>query len=107
MRCMPSMAYTMPPEATFGRDYYFDGAGEFVNTRGTSNNLGTFNPSGIGGSFDFHWNNCYRTINRANYVLENISKIQPNLKTQTEKDLVTRLTGEARFFACPFLLPVN
>lgn len=82
---------------TFGRDYYFDGAGEFVHTRGTSNNLGSFSPSALGSSFDFHWTNCYRIVNRANYVLANMSKIQSNLKTQAEKDLITRLRGETRF----------
>lgn len=40
--------------ATFGRDYYFDGAGEFVYTRGTSWGKGTYRPEGIGGSFDFY-----------------------------------------------------
>ncbi len=87
---------------TFDRDYYFDGAGEFVNTRGTSNNQGTFNPGPIGGQrvicvIGFLWSDCYRTINRANYVLGNIGALRANTKTPADQALLDRLTGEARF----------
>jgi len=84
---------------TFDRDYYFDGAGEFVNTRGTSNNQGTYNPSGIGssGNFGFLWGDCYRTINRANYVLENITALQASISNPTDQAQLTRLVAETRF----------
>lgn len=97
----------------FDRDYYFDGAGEFVHTRGTSNNQGTYNPGGIGsssgpfigtnntpantGTFSFLWADCYRTINRANYVLENIGALRANLTAPADLALTNRLVGEVRF----------
>ncbi len=84
---------------TFDRDYYFDGAGEFVHTRGTSNNQGTFSPSALGstGNFGFLWSDCYRTINRANYVLGNIGTLKATLKAPTDLALMDRLVGEVRF----------
>lgn len=82
---------------TFGRDYYFDGAGEFVHTRGTSNGRGSFNPGALGGSFDFMWGDCYQTINRANYVLENLEVLKTTLNSQAQTDIINRLSGETRF----------
>jgi hypothetical protein len=82
---------------TFGRDYYFDGAGEFVYTRGTSWGKGTYRPEGIGGSFDFLWQSCYTTINRANYVIENIRTMKGRVTNSKETAILERLEGEARF----------
>ncbi|MGF7217519.1 hypothetical protein GGR92_003693 [Spirosoma lacussanchae] len=84
---------------TFDRDYYFDGAGEFVHTRGTSNNQGSFSPGGIGssGNFGFLWSDCFRAINRANYVLANIGTLRATLQSPTDQALMNRLTGEVRF----------
>lgn len=84
---------------TFDRDYYFDGLGEFVHTRGTSNNQGNYNPGGIGsnGNFGYLWSDCYRTINRANYVLENIGTLRTSLKAPADLALTDRLVAETRF----------
>lgn len=84
---------------TFDRDYYFDGAGEFVNTRGTSNGQGTYNPGPIGssGNFGFLWGDCYRTINRANYVLQNIGALRKTLTAPADLALMDRLVAETRF----------
>ncbi|QHV99881.1 RagB/SusD family nutrient uptake outer membrane protein [Spirosoma endbachense] len=84
---------------TFDRDYYFDGGGEFVHTRGTSNNQGVFNPGAIGSNtnFGFLWGDCYRTINRANYVLGNIGALRASLKTPSDLALMDRLVAETRF----------
>lgn len=84
---------------TFDREYYFDGAGEFVHTRGTSNNQGAYNPGAIGssGNFGFLWGDCYRTINRANYVLQNIGTLRANLRSESDQALMNRLVGEVRF----------
>lgn len=82
---------------TFDRDYYFDGAGEFVNTRGTSNNQGTFNPGGIGNNFGFLWSDCFRTINRANYVLENIGRLRATAMAPADQALLDRLVAETKF----------
>ncbi|MBC8153143.1 MAG: RagB/SusD family nutrient uptake outer membrane protein, partial [Bacteroidetes bacterium] len=90
---------------TFDRDYYFDGAGEFVLTRGTSNNQGTYNPGGIGsatnattgGNFGFLWGDCFRTINRANYVLENIGRLRATTTVPADLTLLDRLVAETKF----------
>ena len=84
---------------TFDRDYYFDGAGEFVHTRGTSNNQGTFSPSALGsnGNFGFLWGDCYRAINRANYVLGNIGTLRATTTAPADLALMDRLVAETRF----------
>lgn len=84
---------------TFDRDYYFDGAGEFMHTRGTSNNQGSFSPSALGsnGNFGFLWGDCYRAINRANYVLGNIGTLRSTLTSPTDLALMNRLVAETRF----------
>lgn len=84
---------------TFDRDYYFDGAGEFVHTRGTSNNQGTFSPSALGsnGNFGFLWGDCYRAINRANYVLANIGTLRATTTAPADLALMDRLVAETRF----------
>ena len=90
---------------TFDRDYYFDGLGEFVNTRGTSNGQGSYNPGGIGsatngttgGNFGFLWGDCYRAINRANYVLENIGQLRAIIKIPADLTLLDRLVAETKF----------
>ncbi len=67
----------------FDRDYYFDGHGEYVRTRGTSTtsgnlrlgdayNGGNYNPSGYGSSFDKMYRYLYGGVNRTNYVIENV-----------------------------------
>ncbi|MFZ5429208.1 MAG: RagB/SusD family nutrient uptake outer membrane protein [Bacteroidota bacterium] len=72
----------------FDRDYYFDGHGEYIRTRGTSTtsgnlrlgdayNGGNYNPSGYGASFDKYYRYLYGGVNRANYVIENVSKMLP------------------------------
>jgi starch-binding outer membrane protein, SusD/RagB family len=73
----------------FDRDYYLDGHGEFVRTRGTSATNGNlrlgdayqganFNPQGYGAGFDKYYRYLYGGVNRANYVIENVTKMFPN-----------------------------
>ncbi len=89
----------------FDRDYYLDGHGEYIRTRGTStlaDNLangdayrdGDYNPSGYGDNFDRMFKNLYGGVNRANYVIDNVTRMlqagagsAPNLE---------RIIGEAR-----------
>ncbi|MEN9949639.1 MAG: hypothetical protein RLY85_391 [Bacteroidota bacterium] len=70
--------------AVFDRDYYFDGHGEYTRVRGTSATSGsilrgdayqgaTYSPSGYGASFDKYFGYLYGTVNRTNYVIENIN----------------------------------
>lgn len=79
------MASYAATRAVFDRDYYFDGMGEFTRVRGTSVTAGTllrgaayntgniYTPSGYGSNFDTYFNYLYGSVNRANYVIENIS----------------------------------
>ncbi|MDR0395168.1 MAG: RagB/SusD family nutrient uptake outer membrane protein [Tannerella sp.] len=82
----------------FGRDYYFDGIGEFQQTRGTSGgSVGNNFYQTNGGSFGGMWNDAYRVINRANFTIENIeAMIQRTTHEETKKRL-ERVNGENYF----------
>ncbi len=88
------------------RDYYLDGHGEYFRTRGTSTVAddllhgdayrdGNYNPSGYAGSFDRMFKNLYGGVNRANYVIDNVTKMLPNA-TATSLPNLERIIGEAR-----------
>jgi len=90
----------------FDRDYYFDGQGEYFRTRGTSAtsgnlqkgdayNNGDYSPSGYGDNFDKMYQYLYGGINRANYVIENVTKMLPNASATSLPEL-ERIIGEAR-----------
>jgi len=90
----------------FDRDYYLDGHGEYFRTRGTSTVAddllhgdayrdGNYNPSGYGGSFDRMFKNLYGGVNRANYVIDNVAKMLPNVSATSRPNL-ERIIGEAR-----------
>jgi len=84
----------------FGRDYYFDGQGEFQNTRGTSLSSGQGSwgaGTGVGSSFSYMWNNAYTVINRANYVLENTEMMIENGTVSGDNNEIKRLKGECSF----------
>lgn len=76
----------------FDRDYYMDGHGEFVRVR--SNTLSTsdgnlrlgdayrsagYDPSGYAGNFDRMYRYLYGGVNRTNYVIENVKRMQETL----------------------------
>jgi hypothetical protein len=79
------MAAYASARAVFDRDYYFDGqTGEFTRVRGNSGTsgqilrgdayqAGTYSPSGYGSSFDRYFSYLYGSVNRSNYVIENIT----------------------------------
>lgn len=90
----------------FDRDYYFDGQGEYVRTRGTSTtsgnlrlgdayNGGNYNPSGYGSSFDKYYRYLYGGVNRTNYVIENVKKMLPTASA-TSKPGLEAVIAEAR-----------
>ena len=73
------------------RDYYMDGHGEYVRARGvsstagnlrlgdayqSSNTGGMFGPTAYGGLFDNMYKYLYGVVNRANYVIFNVNKMQ-------------------------------
>lgn len=90
----------------FDRDYYFDGHGEYVRTRGTSTtngnlrlgdayNGGDYTPSGYGDNFDKYYRYLYGGVNRTNYVIENVRKMLPNASAASKPGLEA-VIGEAR-----------
>ncbi|SFE44216.1 Starch-binding associating with outer membrane [Chitinophaga sp. CF118] len=92
----------------FDRDYYFDGQGEYIRTRGTSTtsgnlqrgdayNGGDYNPSGYGDNFDKMYENLYGGVNRTNYVIENVTKKLLPFASATSIPELERIIGEARF----------
>ncbi|MDF2188187.1 RagB/SusD family nutrient uptake outer membrane protein [Paraflavitalea sp. CAU 1676] len=99
---MGAYAATRP---CFDRDYYFDGQGEFVRARGTSTtsgnlrlgdayNGGNFGPSGYASSFDKMYRYLYGSVNRTNYVVNNINRmIESNVGNRATLEV---LIGEAK-----------
>jgi hypothetical protein len=90
----------------FDRDYYLDGHGEYVRTRGissTSGNLrlgdayhdGDYNPTGYGDNFDKMYRYLYGGANRANYVIENVNKMLLTARPESVQGLEA-IVGEAR-----------
>lgn len=84
----------------FCRDYYLDGMGEYVKMRGNSflsnngNNgrayMGRWDylPWGFGGWFENMYKYCYGSVNRANYVIENVEAM---IDATNDAELRTRL----------------
>lgn len=92
----------------FDRDYYFDGHGEYVRVRSgtlstTDNNLrlgdayraSNYNPSGYAGNHDKMFRYLYGGVNRANYVIENVTKMLPDALPASVTKLEA-IIGEAR-----------
>ncbi|HEY8971959.1 MAG TPA: RagB/SusD family nutrient uptake outer membrane protein [Puia sp.] len=95
----------------FDRDYYFDGQSEYVRCRGisaTSGNLrlgdaytgGTtsakFTPHGYGSYFDNMYEDLYGGIDNANYVIENVTKMQASSTTMANSTILKTIQGESR-----------
>jgi hypothetical protein len=90
----------------FDRDYYLDGHGEYVRTRGisaTSGNLrlgdayhnGNYNPTGYAGSFDKMYRYLYGGVNRTNYVIENVNRMLLTARPESVPKLEA-IIGEAK-----------
>ncbi|MEO7584044.1 MAG: RagB/SusD family nutrient uptake outer membrane protein [Ferruginibacter sp.] len=93
--------------AVFDRDYYFDGQGEYTRVRGnsaTDRNIlrgdayhnGVYDPTGYGDDFDKYFRYLYGSVNRANYVIENVSnRMLPTASGKVLESLEI-IVGEAR-----------
>jgi len=90
----------------FDRDYYFDGHGEYVRTRGVSGTSGNlrlgdayrdadYNPTGYGDNFDKYYRYLYGGVNRTNYVIENVEKMLSTASPSSVEGLEA-IIGEAR-----------
>jgi len=91
------------------RDYYFDGQAEYVRARGvsstagnlrlgdayqSSNTGGMFGPTNYGALFDNMYKYLYGVVNRANYVIFNVNKMQSEGSSASTSVLET-IKGEA------------
>jgi len=102
------MAAYASARAVFDRDYYFDGqAGEFTRVRGNSATsgqilrgdayqAGSYGPSGYGSSFDKYFSYLYGSVNRSNYVIENITNKMLPTATGTKLASLESIIAEAR-----------
>lgn len=90
----------------FDRDYYFDGQAEYIRARGTSTvsgdlqhgdayNGGDYSPSGYGDNFDNMYKDLYGGVNRANYVIDNVTNMLATASATSVPEL-ERVIGEAR-----------
>ncbi|MHA4845423.1 RagB/SusD family nutrient uptake outer membrane protein, partial [Flavitalea antarctica] len=89
----------------FDRDYYMDGHAEFTRVRGgsTQTNLrqgdayngASYEPSGYSGNWDKMYRYLYGAVNRANYVIENVSRMQTEGVVLNPANLDV-IIGEAR-----------
>ena len=90
----------------FNRDYYLDGHGEYVRTRGTSTTTNSmregnayngcnFNPNDYGGGFSRYYQYVYGGVNRANFVIEGVEAMLAEANPTSQASLET-IIGEAR-----------
>jgi len=85
----------------FRTDHYYDGHGEFQNTRGKSiGDIGNGNwaPAGwVSSGFTSMWKNAYQVINRANFTIENVEKMIENENVEAKRKELQRIVGENYF----------
>jgi hypothetical protein len=89
----------------FDRDYYMDGHAEFTRVRGgsTQTNLrqgdayngSSYEPTGYSGNWDKMYRYLYGAVNRANYVIENVTRMQSEGVVLNPANLDV-IIGEAR-----------
>lgn len=82
----------------FYKTYAWDGGSEMMYSRISARPYSNYAPSNaFGSSAARHWNDAYRCINRANYVIVNVRLMEA--KTTVAADLVAlhRIEGEAMF----------
>lgn len=102
------MAAYASARAVFDRDYYFDGqTGEFTRVRGNSGTsgqilrgdayqAGSYGPSGYGASFDKYFSYLYGSVNRSNYVIENITNKMLPTATGAKLSSLESIIAEAK-----------
>ena len=91
----------------FDRDYHFDGQAEFFRSRSGTNsttagnlrlgdayNNANYNPTGYGAAFDKMYRYLYGAVNRANYVIDNVTRMVSEAGSGSVANLET-IIGEA------------
>lgn len=82
----------------FETEHYYDGRGEFQNTRGKSlGSISNWNPASATSGFSSMWNNAYRVINRANYTIFYVEKMIENEQNATTKATLEAINAENYF----------
>jgi hypothetical protein len=98
----------------FDRDYHYDGQAEFVRSRSGTNstvagnlrlgdayNNANYNPTGYGAAFDKMYRYLYGAVNRANYVIDNVTRMVSEAGTGSVTNLET-IIGESRLLRVRF-----
>jgi len=92
----------------FDRDYYFDGQAEYFRDRSGTNSItggnlrlgdaynGNYNPTGYGASFDNMYRYLYGAVDRANYVIDNVTKMQAKNSSFASSTILQTIQGESR-----------
>jgi len=95
----------------FDRDYYFDGQAEYFRCRGNSTTIDNlrlgdayqststanmFTPTGYGLYFDKMYRYLYGAVDRANYVIDNVTKMQALGGSLGASAVLQTIQGESR-----------
>ncbi|MDR1023959.1 MAG: RagB/SusD family nutrient uptake outer membrane protein [Prevotellaceae bacterium] len=91
----------------FNRDYYLDSHGEFVKSRGNSflaknyqggayAGLWDRQPVSYGGGYANMYQFCYGSVNRANYVIDNVQKMLAETAGESDKKQLERIIAESK-----------
>lgn len=95
----------------FDRDYYFDGQAEYFRCRGISATLNNFRlgdayqsnntsnmfaPTGYGSYFDKMYQYLFGAVDRANYVIDNVTKMQASNSQMASSRILQTIQGESR-----------
>lgn len=83
----------------FATEHYYDGHGEFQNTRGKSlGSISAWSPAGwVTSGFSSMWNNAYRVINRANYTIQYVERMIEAEQNATTKASLEAINAENYF----------
>ncbi|MBK0379704.1 RagB/SusD family nutrient uptake outer membrane protein [Mucilaginibacter segetis] len=80
----------------FYKTYAWDGGSEMAYSRINGRPYSNYAPgASFGSSVSRHWNDGYRCINRANYVIVNVKKMEAATTNSADLDELHRIEGEA------------
>ncbi len=81
---------------TFYKTYAWDGASEMMYSRISARPYSGYAPANsFGSSVARHWNDAYRCINRANYVIAGVRQMEAVFTAPADADQLRRVKGEA------------
>lgn len=82
----------------FETEHYYDGRGEFQNTRGKSlGSISNWNPASATSGFSSMWNNAYKVINRANYTIQYVERMIEAEQSASVKSTLEAINAECYF----------